>query len=324
MLDLVLHIYKNKGKNMQLSNKIKTRFSKDFKMPFQVVQEPIFSYYIDTLDAHFDTKNKLEMLYEVIETLGGEEEFFKESNRVKDTLIQDIQKSSAYERLNNDKLDDYNTVNQIKQQDIYNLGNADKTFISIDLKHANFNVFKMYDNELTLGYDDYESLIGHVSNFEYFKKSKYLRQVIFGNMLPKKQQRLQKWAMDKVITVLHNDVGIEMTDFVSASTDEVVFAVDPANVDMFVDMVGRKLVSNELTSSVASWCRVEAFTLKSVGDKKFFVKENCLNGDVEFKAIPSLLFMQVYKQYVGKELDPMDKVFYHEGFLAEFKDLVFG
>lgn len=308
---------------MQLSNKIKTRFSKDFKMPFQVVQEPIFSYYIDALDTHFDTKNKLEMLYEVIETLGGEEEFFKESNRVKDTLIQDIQKSSAYERLNNDKLDDYNTVNQIKQQDIYHLGNADKTFISIDLKHANFNVFKMYDNELTLGYDDYESLIGHVSNFEYFKKSKYLRQVIFGNMLPKKQQRLQKWVIDQVISVLHHDVGIEMTDFVSASADEVVFAVDPANVDMFVDMVGRKLVSNELTSSVASWCRVEAFTLKSVGDKKFFVKENCLNGDVEFKAIPSLLFMQVYKKYTNQEILEIDKVFYFDSMLATFNKSLF-
>ena len=74
----------------------------------------------------------------------------------------------------------------------------------------------MYDNELTLGYDDYESLIGHVSNFEYFKKSKYLRQVIFGNMLPKKQQRLQKWVIDQVISVLHHDIGIPLNSFVSA------------------------------------------------------------------------------------------------------------
>lgn len=308
---------------MEFSNSLKQRFVKDYKLQFQVVQEPMFSYYMTELDKHFDTQAKLEMLTDVVNTLGGEDGFFKESNRVKDTLIQAIQAKPAYEKLQNDRLDGYDTVNQVKQQDIYNMGNVNKTFISVDLKHANFNVFKMYDPELTLGFGNYEALVGSVTEFEYFKKSKYLRQVIFGNMLPKKQQRLQKWVMDKVITVLHTDVGVEMKDFMSASADEVVFAVDPSNVDKFVDMVARKLGSNDLTTNFAYWCRVEAFTLKSVGNKKFFVKENCLNGEVEFKATPSLLFMQVYKQYVGEELDPMDKVFYHEGFLAEFKDLVF-
>ena len=323
MSDIALLIYNNKGKNMQLSNKIKTRFSKDFKMPFQVVQEPIFSYYIDTLDAHFDTKNKLEMLYEVIETLGGEEEFFKESNRVKDTLIQDIQKSSAYERLNNDKLDDYNTVNQIKQQDIYHLGNADKTFISIDLKHANFNVFKMYDNEFPLGYDDYESLIGYVSNFEYFKKSKYLRQVIFGNMLPKKQQRLQKWTIDQVISVLHHDIGIPLNSFVSASADEVVFLIENDKALSMVDLVNKKLGSNRLTEKMSDWCRVEAFILRSIENNKFFVKEKLDDSNIEFKGIPSYFFMQAYKKYTNQEILETDKVFYFDGMLATFNKCVF-
>ena len=306
-----------------LSNTVKNRFCKDFKMPFQVVQEPMFSYYMHQLNDAFDTSNKLKMLEEVINTLGNEDEFFKESNKVKDTIIKAIQSTDAYIRLQDDRLDNYNTINQIKQQDIYNMGNVNKTFISIDLKHANFNVFKMYDSELTLGFDNYEAMIDDITKFEYFKKSKYLRQVIFGNMLPKKQQRLQKWVMDQIITMLHKDVGIELKDFMSSSADEVVFVIDASNAVEIMDLVSRKLKGNNTTEKFASWCKVEAFTLKSIGDKKYFVKENCVTSDIEFKGIPSYFFMQVYKKYTNQEITDMDKSFYFDGMLATFNKSLF-
>lgn len=305
-----------------LSNSIKSRFCKDFKMPFQVVQEPMFSYYMHELNEKFETNNKLFMLQNVIDTLGSEEEFFKESNRVKDSIITSIQSQPEYLKLQEDRLDNYNTINQIKQQDIYNMGNVNKTFISVDLKHANFNVFKMYDKALTLGFDNYDDLVSSVTSFEYFKKSKYLRQVIFGNMLPKKQQRLQKWVMDQVITVLHKDVGIELKDFMSASADEVVFVVEPNDVDSIIDLVNRKLNLSSLTSNVSTWCRVESFTLKSIGDKKYFVKEN-IDGTMEFKGIPSYFFMQVYKKYMNQEITEMDKMFYFDGMMATFNKSLF-
>jgi len=307
---------------VKLSNSVKQRFCKDFNMPFQVVQEPMFSYYIEQLDKHFDTKAKLKMLIEVIETLGGEEQFFAESNRVKTVLIDKITKTKKYISLQNDKLDDYNTSHNVSQRDIYTMQNINHTFMSLDLVQANFNVFKMYSDELVLGFDTYADLVGSVSQFEYFKKSKYLRQVIFGNLQPKKQQRLQKFVMDNIITVLNSDVGIDMKDFVAASADEVVFSVDPSNVDMFVEMINRKIRSNPLSTSVANWVKVEAFTLKSISSKKFFVKE-LSSGGVEFKGIQSYFFMQAYKQYTQQPIEKMDKTFYHDGMLATFDKTVF-
>lgn len=307
---------------VELSNTLKNRFVKDYKLPFQVVQEPMFSYYIAELDSHFKTKQKLEYLTQAVISLGGEEQFFAESNRVKDTIINAISAKDVYEKLQNDRLDEYNVNTGVKQQDIYNMGNVNKTFISLDLKHANFNVFKMFNPELTLGFDTYEEMVGSVTEFDYFKKSKYLRQVIFGNMLPKKQQKLQKWVMEKLIKVLHEDVGIQMEDFVSASSDEVVFAVAPEGVEKFVEMVERKLCVNDETKSISDWVRVEAFTLKSIGDKKFFVKEG-IDGSVEFKGIQSYFFMQVFKKYTAQEINDMDKSFYHDGMLATFNKTVF-
>ena len=308
---------------MELSHSIKKRFLRDWKLPFQLIQEPMFSYYIETLDTHFDTEKKLKMLTDIIDTLGTEEDFFSESNKVKTSLINAIQSTDSYKKLQNDRLDEYTVTTNVPQRDIYNMENANKTFISLDLKHANFNVFKMYAPELTLGFDSYADLVGSVSEFEYFKQSKYLRQVIFGNMLPKKQQKLQKFVMSEIITMLNTDANIDMEDFVSASADEVVFAVSPENVDKFVDMIERKLRDSQITNKYADWVRVEAFTLKSIGDKKFFVKEDCLTDSVDFKGIPSFLFMQVYKKYTGTQLNHLDKSFFHEGYLAEFVEEVF-
>lgn len=308
---------------VEFSNSLKTRFVKDYKLPFQVVQEPMFSYYIESLDSHFDTKKKLEYLTKVVMSLGGEEQFFAESNRVKDSIISAVQAKEVYKNLQNDRLDEYNVNTNVKQQDIYNMSNVGRTFISLDLKKANFNVFKMYDSELVLGFDTYEEMVGSVTEFDYFKESKYLRQVIFGNMLPKKQQKLQKWVMSKLIDMLHNDLGIQMEDFVSASSDEVVFAVAPEGVDKFVELVERKLYENDDTEQFSDWVRVEAFTLRSVGDKKFFVKHSDLDGSVEFKGIQSYFFMQVFKKYTNQEITDMDKKFYHDGFLATFDKTVF-
>ena len=308
---------------MELSNSLKQRFIKDWKLPFQVVQEPFFSYAIETLDSHFNTVEKLKMLTDIIETLGTEEDFFSESNRVKTTLIDAIQAKPSYTELQADRLETYETKPNVSQKDIYNMENVNKTFISLDLVKANFNVMRGYNSELTLGYETYEEMVSSVTGFDYFKKSKYLRQVIFGNMLPKKQQKLQKFVMSKVISMLHEDVGIAMEDFVSASADEVVFAVDPTNVDKFVGMVSKKLAESALTSAYSKWVRVEAFTLKSIGNKKFFVKENCLSDDVDFKGIPSFLFMQVFRKYTETPETKLDRTFYHEGFMASFDVGVF-
>ena len=307
---------------MKFSNNLKNRFIRDFGLPIQLVKEPMFTYYVEQLDEHFAVKNKLQLLEEAVTALGGEDKFFAESHKIKDAIINAIQATDAYKKLADNRLESYETKNSVEQQDIYHMGNVNRTFISVDLKHANFNVFKLYDASLVLNHNNYDELIGSLTTLEYFKSAKYLRQVIFGNLLPKKQQKLQKWVIDKCITVLHTDVGIQMADFLSASSDEIVFAVDPKHIDEFAGMVKTKLTENVETAQFSDWIKVQAFTLKSVGDKKFFVKENCLDGTVEFKSVPAFYFMQIFKKYFNKPIEPYDMMFNFEGYVAEFKEKV--
>lgn len=59
-------------------------------------------------------------------------------------------------------------------------------FFSLDLKKVNYHVLKFYYPNLVLNTHTYEDFIGQFTEFDYIRKSKYIRQVIFGNLNPKK------------------------------------------------------------------------------------------------------------------------------------------
>lgn len=310
---------------MKLSHSVKKRFIKDFSLPFQLVQEPYFTYYINTIDKHFNTVKKVQYLQDAVDALGGEAGFFKEADRIKDFIINEIQAYDVYRDLaQNSFYGVFGIENNIQQKNVYTLENVDKTFISIDLKHANFNILKMYSPTLVMGFETYEDLIGSISDYDYFKKSKYMRQVIFGNLLPKKQQRMQSWLMDLVVTVLKEHVAIDIDRFISASADEVVISIDKSEVSETVEKIKEKLqTESEFTKRMFDNFKFDAFELKSIGGRNFFVKESLLGNQIEFKGIPSFLFMQVYKKFIAQPLEDKDLMFYHEGYLSQFKQFVF-
>jgi len=308
---------------MELSNTLKSRFCKDYNLPIQVLHEPYFTYYVSELDKHFSTKHKLKMLTDVVTNLGNEQLFFEESSKVRHEIIYAIQHTDSYIALQQNKLDEYTVTNGINQKNIYNMEHVGKTFISIDLKHANFNVFRMFDPSLVLDCKTYEDLIGTVTDFEYFKKSKYVRQVIFGNLLPKKQQKLQHWVINKIITILKDELGLKNDRFISASSDEVIILVDVETVNEFRDTLNYTLSVNSETKKCYDWFKIEAFTLKSIGDRQFFVKESSDDSEIDFKNIQSYFFMQVFKKYYELPVNTMDKMFYFDGELATFNEGLF-
>jgi hypothetical protein len=69
--------------------------------------------------------------------------------------------------------------------------------------------------------------------------------------------------------------------------------------------------------------KVEGFHLNCVKSSKTekifgFVKEMINSPKVEFKAVPSFLFAQVFKKYYNLKIEELDRKFIHEGMLATF------
>ncbi len=169
---------------------------------------------------------------------------------------------------------------------------------------------KGYHPELVMNADTYEDMIGQVTDYDYFKKSKYLRQVIFGNLMPKRQQKIQKYVISEYIELFNEKFDI--TDIKASPPDEFVFEyVDGMNFD---DIEIDKFCKYPFT--------IEKFTLQCVENRPFFVKEYD-NGKIEFKGVPSYLFMQVYKKYLDEPINYYDRLFYYEGYMATFNEDIF-
>jgi hypothetical protein len=321
----------DKKYNFTLSNSVKKRFVKDFSLPIQVIQEPYFSYYIDTLDEQYDTKKKLSYLYEMLDTFEStdkEKSFFEISSAITDGIISDIKKTNSYEKLQSSILEEYNFDNdfKVKERNIYNLENAGKTFISLDLIKANFNVLKLFNENLVLSSSTYESLISKYTEFEYFKSSKYIRQVIFGNLLPKKQNKIQKKLINSLLVLLSSELGLDKEDFITASSDEILISVKKEYLNELLERINN-LISFKLNEdfnsfSFLEFVKIESFKLESISERKYFVKKYD-NNDIDFKGIPSTVFFQVFKKYHNQDITEYDKTFFFDGMLATFKSEVF-
>ncbi len=300
---------------MELTNSIKQRFVKDFKLPINLIQDPYFDYFIELYNPDFDTYKKLELLQSFLNTCKDQEDFFQKGTTVSTAVKEFIQNSKAYELMNNADLNSFPQNKNLTQQNIYIVPNVDKELISIDLEKANFNSFKLFHFEEETGIKTYRELINQFTDQEYFQQSKMFRQVIFGDLNPARQQRIQKYVIGQLCQKLQEN-GCEIS---SASSDEII--------------VKNKSSTSEVEQILATapkelqFFRVEKFHFSRIGDDfDFFVKyTEQKDGSIkkEFKNSPGHLFPQIYKQHLKLELNQYDMLFYHDGYLAEFKEPVF-
>lgn len=301
---------------IELTSAIKKRLCKDFRLPISVFSEPYFEYFVELYDPVFAIKDKINLLESVLSKCKTQEDFFQISLDVANNVKDLISKQSSYQYFNNlDMNEIYPLKKNVSQQNIYIVPNIGKEMISIDLEKANFNCFKLVGLHDELGIYNYKDLISKFTNEEYFIQSKMIRQIIFGDLNPSRQQRLQKYIIQNLCeTLLEN--GCEIS---SASSDEIIIK-NKNSISEVKDIL--KSVDNKF-----KFFRVEKFKFDRVGDDfDYFVKKT-INEDgnekMEFKSVPGHFFPQVYKKYFNMPINEYDLLFYHEGYLAQFKEPIF-
>jgi len=287
----------------EITNSMKRRFLKDFGLPLQIVQEPHFSYGLRTIDKEYNSLAKYELFLKTIEILGDQNILDYVAELVQ-TIISDIKSKDAFKTFKADNLEKYNLANsKNKKGNLYIEDNIDVDFVSIDLIKANFNALREYDENILP--QDYEEFISKYTELEYFKQSKYLRQMIFGNLEPKKQQKIQRFIISDIANKLNG-----MNIFTS-STDELV-------VRNSEELVVRKSDLEEVLQRLAgtyNFLRIESFTLKNILND-YYVRE--YEDKVEFKQCSSIVFLQILKYYRGEPILEEDRKFYYERQIATF------
>jgi hypothetical protein len=261
--------------------------------------------------------------------LGGESEFFNESDRITKSIIKDISETHEYKDFLEEDMKKYSITVPYKNTNVSRLfasgiptqlylpENADRYFFSVDMSHANFQALKFVD--CVLGAKDWEELLGWYTQDEYFHKSKYLRQVIFGNLNPKRQRTIIAYLnKSKVLTALVR-VGCPLANF---SADQCVVDITDK-----VKTSGRlntplsenlKSVTSEATAKVvklldgAVQVHTEGFKLRKLSTKPYYVKERS-DGTVKFACCPAHYFSEIYRFYYKEPLSELDGCTYYDG-----------
>lgn len=301
---------------MELTNSLKKRFASDLKLPINIYSEPYFEYFMELYDRDLHTKEKMKSFQKLLNQFSNQEEFFQNSERISSSIKNLIANSETYKKLNSfDMNKDFPLEEQIKQQNIYIIPNVGKKLISVDLEKANFNVLKMIGLGEEIGVNSYNELLEKFTTDEYYFISKKIRQVIFGDLNPSRQQRIQKFVINNLCKKL-KDNGCILS---SASSDEIII-----QNENFTSKDIKEILKD--SPKEFQFFRVEDFVFEKIDENHdFFVKTTLTeNGPkTEFKNVPGHLFAQVYKRYLNEEINDYDLLFYHEGFLAQFKEKLF-
>lgn len=302
---------------MDVSTRAKERFCKDCNIPIRLFQEPYFMDRLTLFDKFYGTLEKWNIFLEELQKYHCEQDYFEEYNRVKDAAILSIKNSEAYQRFNADDMNKYCVTHEnLPNKDIFKPTNDGKAFISIDMRKANFSSLHHYSADM-FGVNTWEEFIGKFTDNQHIINSKYIRQVILGNCNPKRHITYEKYLMDILLTdLLEKHISIERVVFFS--NDEIVIDVSDMNKSRQILLAFN---IEQYLKDASPKFKVELFTLHKIDNTDGYYKEIFKeNGEkeIEFKCLDNYMLPFVIRGFLGEEITDSDRVFYHEGLLAQF------
>ena len=293
------------------------RFVKDFNLPINVVDSPYFEYYMDLYDwfpkeEYFDLMDEINANYNRNLNL-----WMEEYGKIRDKIITDIENSDAYKEFNSTDMSKWALSDECKNLpdiNIYNQSSVGKTFLSIDLKKANFQALRKVG---VVKGKTYEDFLSQWTDSEYFKKSKYTRQVIFGKLNPKRTIAVEKYIMQEIKKWFesYKFKGLKLVAF---KADELIYEITETNPKGWEEHLEYEMNSVDI--------RVEIFTIGRIECKNHnditvdcYIRKCHTTGEETLKSASQIFYPQLYKIWKGQNISLIDQTFLAEGQLATFE-----
>jgi hypothetical protein len=294
---------------------------KDYDLPIQFYEEPYFSYFVELFDPYYQIKDKIKLMEADLD-LVTVSEFVGQYRKVSERAIEVLKANPAFQKFNEATLQLTAPPQGFAQaQKLYTSNHKDQLICSVDLVKANFSVLWAHDPAMFDYSRNYEEWLARFTSSKYLQGSKKIRQVIFGNLNPKRQQTVQRHYMSWVKHYLMQS-GLTENQILLASSDELVFKVD--NIHTLTEQVQSAFQQPE-TKALQNSYRLNTFTLTKLHeDYEYFVKVYTNPaGKIEFKNIPQNYLPQAVRLWQKEAVTELDRKFIIEGLMATFDEELF-
>lgn len=303
------------------NNKLRQRFVKDYNLPINVFEENQFNYYIGLYD--FFPRDKWENLKKMIDEKydGNVEKWLDYCASVRDNAINGVIESEVYKTFNSSDMSKYKLTTNVGEHSCYNQETDGCRFVSIDLKKANFQALKYVG---VLDDEDYDNFIEKYGGDEYIKGSKYLRQVIFGKMNPGRTTTVEKYIIEKAMSIANEVLPMEFKLY-SQNADELVYKQTGdfyGDIRIICAVIEKVILDNFNIQVRVEYIEVTKLPIVNVNGNNVdaFVRRNILTNEEVLKKASTTFYPQIYKLWKGMEIENRDLVFYTDDQLATFNN----
>lgn len=325
---------------VNISNSLIKTFVKAYSLPINLYEGEEFNYFLSLYDADYDSHTKWNIFLDAVMSMGNEDKFMREYHRVKDVLIQKVQESSRWKDFQEkDFLIDFDTsVNfMYKSETPFQAKFNGGFFVSVDLEMANFQAMRIVG--CTLDCDSFEDFVKEAEPatyemFRFLTTAKRYRQVIFGNLAPKRQKRVQQHLIADIISqcYLRDWIPEHETDrLIFKSDDEFVMRWDNAEqCEKFIggvkDVARRQCIRLNIVPYILYQLKPYPYFVRKkfhnyVVSKHMGIGE--IPDSIDLKCVPSHFFAECYKEYYEMNVNEMDLTTFHEGRKVRFLDTLF-
>ena len=296
------------------------RFAKDYNLPINLFSDEMFGYYRTLYKDFWPTTAEQQMERE-IEECGSIDNWLVNYSKLRGKIINTIEESDEYKDFNSRNLDEYTLRNKnFQERNLYTQETDGKTFLSIDLKKANFQALKYVG---VIKDNTYEDFIKRMVGSDYFANSKYLRQVIFGKLNPKKQIKIERYLLCKIFLTLQ--YPFDGLQFFSLGADELVYEYNNDNLSPKNLLFQCESIENFIKAALGLDTTVEPVKISRfpVIDSRgkiidAFVRANIITGEEKLKKVSATFYPQVYKLWKGEDINENDRRFSYQGQIATF------
>lgn len=306
--------------------KLRQRFCKDCDIPINVFDEPYFSDRLKLFDFLYDSVSKWKLFTKEFKKYDSCDDYFTNYSRIKDEAIAFVRNTEGFQIFTAYGINDFSIKNKgLPVSKIYNPENNGRVFLSIDMRKANFSALREYRDDIFGGSDTWEAFISRFTDNKHIINSKYIRQVIMGNLNPKRQTAYEKVIMDKLLTnILHAKV-ISKENVAAFLADEIIFDV--------TDLENRREVIADIykISGQVPYMNTEAFSLhkiygygvdgyiKNVYSNVYLI-DNAARS-IKVKCVDKDMMTFVARYLLKEPVTDSDRTFYCNGLLAKFEQV---